>query len=87
MFGCALAFALCRPRCRGLNDISQVLFFCFWADHTRSSVATEEHVAEAIRLFHVSTLDAARSGITANLVVTPEMRAEIQVRELRNNYV
>jgi len=50
-------------------------------------VATEEHVAEAIRLFHVSTLDAARSGITANLVVTPEMRAEIQVRELHNNYV
>jgi DNA replication licensing factor MCM5 len=65
----------------------QVLFFCFWVDCTRSSVATEEHVAEAIRLFHVSTLDAARSGITANLVVTPEMRAEIQVRELHNNYV
>jgi hypothetical protein len=42
-------------------------------------LATEEHVYEALRLFHVSTMDAARSGITANLVVTPEMRAEIQV--------
>ena len=42
-------------------------------------MATEEHVNEALRLFHVSTLDAARSGITANMVVTPEMRAEIQV--------
>ncbi|KAG0569065.1 hypothetical protein M758_6G059100 [Ceratodon purpureus] len=48
-----------------------------------SSVATEEHVNEAIRLFHVSTLDAARSGITANMVVTPEMRAEIQQVELQ----
>lgn len=65
----------------------QVLFLCFCVDHTRTAVATEEHVAEAIRLFHVSTLDAARSGITANLVVTPEMRAEIQVRELHNSCV
>lgn len=48
-----------------------------------SAVATEEHVTEALRLFHVSTLDAARSGITANLVVTPEMRAEIQQVELQ----
>lgn len=45
-------------------------------------MATEEHVNEALRLFHVSTLDAARSGITANMVVTPEMRAEIQVTHL-----
>lgn len=43
-----------------------------------SHVATEEHVTEAIRLFYVSTMDAARSGITEHITVTPEMRAEIQ---------
>ncbi|KAJ7124039.1 hypothetical protein O6H91_08G104200 [Diphasiastrum complanatum] len=43
-----------------------------------SQSATEEHVTEALRLFHVSTLDAARSGITENLTITPEMRTEIQ---------
>ncbi|CAM6048548.1 unnamed protein product [Sphagnum compactum] len=48
-----------------------------------STVATEEHVTEALRLFHVSTMDAARSGITANLIVSPEMRAEIQQVELQ----
>ena len=30
---------------------------------TLSNNATEEHVAEAIRLFHVSTLNAAASGV------------------------
>ncbi|CAK9876195.1 unnamed protein product [Sphagnum jensenii] len=48
-----------------------------------STVATEEHVTEALRLFHVSTMDAAQSGITANLIVSPEMRAEIQQVELQ----
>lgn len=43
-----------------------------------SHVATEEHVTEALRLFRVSTLDAARSGINDHITVTPEMRAEIQ---------
>ncbi|XP_024528637.1 DNA replication licensing factor MCM5 [Selaginella moellendorffii] len=43
-----------------------------------SQEATEEHVTEAIRLFYVSTMDAARSGITDNITVTPEMRNEIQ---------
>ncbi|CAK9225778.1 unnamed protein product [Sphagnum troendelagicum] len=48
-----------------------------------STIATEEHVTEALRLFHVSTMDAAQSGITANLIVSPEMRAEIQQVELQ----
>eukprot|EP00249_Psilotum_nudum_P028869 c38848_g1_i1 orf=883-3066(-) len=43
-----------------------------------SSVVTEEHVTESLRLFHVATMDAARSGITDHITVTPEMRAEIQ---------
>ncbi|GLJ43023.1 hypothetical protein SUGI_0892890 [Cryptomeria japonica] len=43
-----------------------------------SPVATEEHVAEALRLFNVSTMDAARSGITDQINLTPEMRNEIQ---------
>lgn len=45
----------------------------------RSPEASEEHVAEAIRLFTVSTLDAAKSGVAAHITVTPEMRTEIQV--------
>ncbi|KAH9296977.1 hypothetical protein KI387_028659 [Taxus chinensis] len=43
-----------------------------------SPVATEEHVTEALRLFNVSTMDAARSGITDQINLTPEMRNEIQ---------
>ncbi|KAL3693748.1 hypothetical protein R1sor_007399 [Riccia sorocarpa] len=43
-----------------------------------SPEASEEHVVEAIRLFTVSTLDAAKSGVAAHITVTPEMRAEIQ---------
>ncbi|CAM6127448.1 unnamed protein product [Calypogeia fissa] len=43
-----------------------------------SPEATEEHVDEAFRLFNVSTMDAATSGVTAHLNITPEMRSEIQ---------
>ena len=43
-----------------------------------SAVATEAHVAEALRLFNVSTLDAAQSGLTDSLAVSEEQRAEIQ---------
>jgi DNA replication licensing factor MCM5 len=43
-----------------------------------SSIATEEHVTEALRLFNVSTMDAARSGIAEQISLTPEMRSEIQ---------
>lgn len=43
-----------------------------------STVATEEHVTEALRLFNVSTMDAARSGIAEQISLTPEMRSEIQ---------
>ncbi|MCO5555411.1 hypothetical protein L7F22_008957 [Adiantum nelumboides] len=43
-----------------------------------SFVATEEHVTEALRLFYVSTMDAARSGLNDHITVTPEMRVEIQ---------
>lgn len=43
-----------------------------------SPVATQEHVDEALRLFQVSTLDAAQSGVMDHLGVTEEDRAEIQ---------
>ena len=43
-----------------------------------SPIATEEHVAEALRLFNVSTLDAAQSGLSDILAVSEEQRAEIQ---------
>eukprot|EP00897_Mesotaenium_endlicherianum_P006093 jgi/Mesen1/5511/ME000279S04719 len=43
-----------------------------------SPTATPEHVTEALRLFQVSTMDAAQSGIMDHLVVSEEQRAEIQ---------
>lgn len=47
--------------------------------HFRSHVATEENVLEAIRLFNVSTMDAARSGINQHMNLTAEMANEIKV--------
>ncbi|XP_031483441.1 DNA replication licensing factor MCM5 [Nymphaea colorata] len=46
-----------------------------------SAVATEEHVTEALRLFHVSTMDAARSGLNEQMNLTAEMRNEIKQAE------
>ncbi|GAB2289125.1 minichromosome maintenance protein 5 [Dionaea muscipula] len=46
-----------------------------------SHVATDEHVKEAIRLFTVSTMDAARSGVNQQIHLTPEMANEIQQAE------
>ncbi|GAB4828176.1 minichromosome maintenance protein 5 [Ancistrocladus abbreviatus] len=48
-----------------------------------SHVATEEHVKEAIRLFNVSTMDAARSGINQQINLTPEMASEIKQAEVQ----
>ncbi|CAK9326524.1 unnamed protein product [Citrullus colocynthis] len=46
-----------------------------------SHVATEENVQEAIRLFTVSTMDAARSGIHQQVNLTPEIANEIKQAE------
>lgn len=46
----------------------------------RTPVATQEHVEEAFRLFNVSTMDAARSGINEHLNLTPEIANEIKVK-------
>ncbi|KAK9149833.1 hypothetical protein Scep_008590 [Stephania cephalantha] len=43
--------------------------------------ATEAHVSEAIRLFNVSTMDAARSGINQHINMTAEMSNEIKQAE------
>ncbi len=40
-------------------------------------VATEVHVAEALRLFTVSTVDAAKSGLADSVCLSPEQRAEL----------
>jgi DNA replication licensing factor MCM5 len=45
----------------------------------RTSVATLEHVEEAFRLFNVSTVDAARSGINEHLNLSPDIANEIKV--------
>ncbi|XP_072078919.1 DNA replication licensing factor MCM5-like isoform X3 [Arachis hypogaea] len=47
----------------------------------RSHVATEEDVKEAIRLFTMSTMDAARSGIHQQISLTPEMENEIKKKD------
>lgn len=46
---------------------------------TRSHLATEENVQEAVRLFTVSTMDAAKSGINQQINLTPDMANEIKV--------
>ncbi|GMH04479.1 hypothetical protein Nepgr_006318 [Nepenthes gracilis] len=48
-----------------------------------SHVATDEHVKEAIRLFNVSTMDAARSGVNQQINLTPEMANEIKQAEVQ----
>ncbi|GAU11989.1 hypothetical protein TSUD_196130 [Trifolium subterraneum] len=47
----------------------------------RSHLATEENVQEAIRLFTVSTMDAAKSGINQQINLSPEMARDIQQAE------
>lgn len=47
-----------------------------------SHVATEENIQEAIRLFTVSTMDAARSGVNQQINLTPDMANEIKVCRL-----
>ena len=47
------------------------------------SVATEVHVAEALRLFTVSTVDAAKSGLADTVAMSPEQRAQLAVVEER----
>lgn len=44
-----------------------------------SYITTEENVQEAIRLFTVSTMDAARSGVNQQINLTPDMANEIKV--------
>uniref|UniRef100_A0A0D9V1H3 DNA replication licensing factor MCM5 n=1 Tax=Leersia perrieri TaxID=77586 RepID=A0A0D9V1H3_9ORYZ len=46
-----------------------------------TSVATPEHVEEAFRLFNVSTVDAARSGINEHLNLSPDIANEIKQTE------
>lgn len=46
-----------------------------------SHVANENHVSEALRLFNNSTMDAARSGITPHINLSPEMVNEIKQAE------
>lgn len=55
-----------------------VAHFIFLNHNFRSHVATEENVLEAIRLFNVSTMDAARSGINEHMNLTAEMANEIK---------
>ncbi|KEH32167.1 putative DNA helicase [Medicago truncatula] len=48
-----------------------------------SNHATEDNVQEAIRLFTVSTMDAAKSGINQQINLSPEMAREIQQAEVQ----
>ena len=51
------------------------------AKMTLQKQVTEEHVQEALRLFEVSTIDAARSGVAEMVVLTPEQREELMLVE------
>ncbi|ACO66000.1 predicted protein [Micromonas commoda] len=51
------------------------------AKMTLQKHVTEEHVQEALRLFEVSTIDAARSGVADMVVLTPEQREELMLVE------
>ena len=46
-------------------------------------VATEAHVAEALRLFTVSTVDAAKSGMAEAVALSPEQRQQLAAVEER----
>ncbi|KAK8980263.1 hypothetical protein V6N11_061477 [Hibiscus sabdariffa] len=46
-----------------------------------SHVATEGDVAEALRLFKVSTMDAARSGINQHIHISPDIANDIKQAE------
>lgn len=46
-------------------------------------VATEAHVREALRLFTVSTVEAAKSGLAEAVSLTPEQRGELHAVEER----
>jgi len=48
---------------------------------TLSNIATEQHVNEAIRLFKVSTFEAATSGAIQSDSLTPQLLAEVQNAE------
>jgi len=54
---------------------------------TRSNHATEDNVQEAIRLFTVSTMDAAKSGINQQINLSPEMAREIQVCRVMSSFL
>ena len=54
------------------------------AKMTLQKHVTEEHVQEALRLFEVSTIDAARSGVADMVVLTPEQREELMLVERRS---
>ena len=51
------------------------------AKMTLQKQVTEEHVQEALRLFEVSTIDAARSGVAEMVVLSPEQREELMLVE------
>ena len=53
------------------------------AKMTLSPYATKSHVEEAIRLFKVSTLEAATSGQAGNEVMSPEVQAETEQIEAK----
>lgn len=51
------------------------------AKMTLSPIADKEHVQEAIRLFEVSTIDAANSGVATGENLSPEIMQQIAALE------
>ncbi|KAK2993662.1 hypothetical protein RJ640_009477 [Escallonia rubra] len=63
------------------RDLSGTRLLISDALRSRSHVANDNHVQEAILLFENATMDAARSGINQHMNLTPEMANEIKQAE------
>src|SRR5687768_11420685 len=59
------------------------------AKMTLSPIAEKEHVQEAIRLFEVSTMDAANSGVATGENLSPEIMQQIAALEalMKRRYI
>ena len=69
-----------RPRCPSLSAARSIEGLGESAKMYLQE-GSEEHVQEALRLFEVSTIDAARSGAAEMVVLTPEQREELTLVE------
>lgn len=74
--GAATAIPITVRQLEAIIRLSEAL-----ARMSLNHVADDHHVMEAIRLFTISTMDAAKSGVNQHINLTPEMANEIKQAE------